>query len=290
MRIISTPANLSPAYGGLIYTIGEVDASQAVTVEVIGGTNGAEVLARKRFRGLSQFDVNIAPYIRRTFDPQPQWTEYLHSTPPHGQLIMTGGIRVGSLSSGQMDFTGGIRSKPFGRMLSDSPEIQTLAPGECVQMAGYNTIETLNHDYVADAGGELNYRIPGDDDYRTLRCTTRRQGALRLCWLNPYGAYDYYTFNHADGGQVEAAKALAFNSRGTVVCDSEVKTYTALESEPESRDVIRWLAQVIASPRVFACEGSAFRPVEVAADNVELTDKMPSKLRIRICERQTINY
>ncbi len=286
------PPNGAPAYGDLIYTITDVGTEDVIEVEILGGANGTEVLGRKRFTGQTKHEVNIAPYIRRTFDRQPRWALTRSTTQPLGFIVIKGGIRIGTLSSELLDFVAGTKMMEPNRVQSDSPAgyVQAIARDECFEICVNNISHSVNYSHVSGNTGLLAYSVSTGAETRTYKCVERRPGAVRLCWLNPYGAMDYYTFYKTENQLFEAGKNLAYTTQGSIVCDSDVRTYTTVQSELEPHDVLAWLSQVISSPRVWVCESSEFRRVDIVTDNVKVSDKVPGRIEVTICERQTINF
>lgn len=291
MIISSQPADYSPAYNDLIYTLAQADPNQAIEVEILGGPTITDVLGVKRLSGQSSYEVNIAPYLRTVFDPRPRWTAGFLDGQPAGLLWMYGGIRAGSLSSTFQWYLPGVKTKKWAEVLSDSPMEHTIAPGECVEIAVDFRRFSLHYDYIKSMGGVYEpYPATLDCETRRFICVDGRpKGAVRLCWQNPYGAMDYHTFYKSDK-QFASERRLARDAYGAnVACMVDSAIFTTLHSDWESADNLAWLAQIITSPRVWICEGSAFRRVDVVTDTTApLTDAAPDRLEITICERRKI--
>jgi hypothetical protein len=312
MIIASTPQNGQGAGGDLLYTIAEADAATPLTVEILGGPAANVVVGTKRFRGQSGYEVNIAPYIRRAIDVKPpaETTPGVYESPG---FYTAGALRIDGVLSPTTIFTAGVKTPVMTKTLSEGPMEQAIAVGEidylsvavtrgtmvtynevpragapprpvvatkdCVYTYVFNTAANLKKgDKVellyAGAGGA--YRA------RTYHIVERAPNSVRMCWLNPCGGLDSYTFSRDDTERLAVRKNRAKTARGTETFGSSAETLIALRSEWESIDTLRWLMQIIASPRVWISEGGVFRPVDVVTESTTLTAVAPGRLEITV--------
>lgn len=278
MRIASEPLNGQGAYGDLIYVIDQADPSQTIDVTIYSITDMSNEEGVKRLSGNSRYEVNIAPYLRRLLDPQPRRTGSIATETPAGWTVM-GTILADGLGASVLSVTAGARNKNAGQLLSDAPTEQTLAPGECVDIACGLQYHTLNYDFARTLPNAEYLITPTAPPVR-FRFVERAPGAVRLCWLNPYGGMDSYTFGRVGDERMVVKKSRAYTGRGYEVCGSTAEMRQTVRSDIENAETLRWLAQVVGSPRVWMCVGDTFQRVDIVTDSVALSDNAPGRLEI----------
>ncbi|MDR0511282.1 MAG: hypothetical protein LBH06_09350 [Rikenellaceae bacterium] len=94
----------------------------------------------------------------------------------------------------------------------------------------------------------------------------------RVCWLNPFGAVDHFTFPVAQ--------------RSNVAPEGE-ETLT-LVSGYQRRETLRWLMQIVSAERVWMFDRAtqSYERVDVMANNVELREGLPEILTMSFRKRR----
>lgn len=128
MIISSTPADYAGAFSDVIYRLADVVPEQTIEVSVLGEQT-TDVLGIKRYRGQSEYAVNISNYVRRKMDVTPAYRNYCGTYTPEGRLARAR-IKVGSTLTPLCHFTSGIKAAGAGELLSDAPFDMRLAKGE----------------------------------------------------------------------------------------------------------------------------------------------------------------
>lgn len=113
---------------------------------------------------------------------------------------------------------------------------------------------------------------------------------MRLCWVNPLGGIDFYTFAVCAKTTVTAEKSRAYTRDGFTVYGSHGRTEWELRSQYEGHTEAEWLAGVIASPRVWICRGQSFVPADVVTDRIEFSAAAPVSITIRVRESKSVTY
>ncbi len=310
MNIISAPQNGQGAYGDLIYEIAGNDPLQAIETIIAGGPEGTDIVAIKSFAGQSQYEVNIAPYMRRHLNVEPCLpSANIYSLP--NSCTKGRGVFIGGPVTDTLIFTAGVLSKPEGKPLTGAPLKHKI---------GYGEMDAVFH--LLRPGNSISFEIYVDDSryaiysvnspsdgihspkivmpefgtkmyvrsitrgvaekIREYTVVPRGPRAIRLCWLNPYGALDFYTFERTDGSHVAASKSRAYTIGGHEVYESTAEVLTGMQSDHEDADTLNWLAQIINSPRVWVCESDGFRRVDVVTDRVAIPVTVPARLEFTI--------
>lgn len=119
--------------------------------------------------------------------------------------------------------------------------------------------------------------------YQQYTLQKSRSEAVRLCWVNEYGAVDYHTFVCCAEERFDVEKNRMEGPQGIEIISSQAETKIALISEYEPRAVMRWLAGAAAAPNVWIARGNAFEPVDVITGEVVVHDaEALSRLEIAI--------
>ena len=114
--------------------------------------------------------------------------------------------------------------------------------------------------------------------------------SVRLCWVNPYGAIDYYTFTRQDGERIVTNRRQIYNTEGYRTYDAATQRFKTLRSEYVNAETVSWLASIMAAPRVWIAEGAVFTPVDVAGGEVVVSEGAPSYFTLAIRERKKLAY
>ena len=133
--------------------------------------------------------------------------------------------------------------------------------------SGRDVVEFSAMDVTIDLGGQaeavvLHYSLTGEAGR-----------GVRLCWINRYGAIDYFTF--------------VVLSRGVAVTEGTVFARTAttltLASQYQPRATIDALAGICSSPGVWMVdEAGKYCPVEVTTHELSFPQQSPGNLKITI--------
>jgi hypothetical protein len=124
---------------------------------------------------------------------------------------------------------------------------------------------------------------------RRWELVERGPRAVRLCWVNAYGALDYHTFEHTGRRSVVSEKSRVCTD-GYEVGDSAARRLFTVRSEWVDAATLEWLAGVVTSPRVWLCSGQTFRRLDVQTSVVEMTDDRPAALTLTLCDAQKTQY
>lgn len=316
MQIISMPDNYQGAFSELIYTISEADPTQTVEVTILGEKDN-DVMGIKRFRGNDRFTVNISNYMRRRAAVTPQTIAGCVATFVP-ERIVAGRIKVVGTVSPLRLFTSGVKSASELAPLSDKPVIAQLAAGEKDEIAMIvpsgkkvifkgllttaagirkevftNTV-TGNGQMVVQLidsteEGTLEVYIDGVL-LQTYEIEGGRQNTVRLCWVNPYGAIDYYTFALCNAETLVAEKSRIYTESGYKVYDSAAQKVFTLQSEYENTHTMKWLEQILGSPKIWIACPDGYISVDVITDKMKISRMAPSSLRLEVRESMKTQF
>lgn len=117
---------------------------------------------------------------------------------------------------------------------------------------------------------------------------TAAEGDRRICWINKYGAMDYYSFEGSRQAQMQVSKTRIYSSEGYMVTSSEASKIITLYSRFEPEQTMTWLAEMLASPKVWM-EGDDgdYTPVDITTQSVVYQDE--DLMRMQIAVRSTNN-
>lgn len=110
----------------------------------------------------------------------------------------------------------------------------------------------------------------------------------RLCWINKYGAVDYYTFEGRSNSQFEVSKTRIYSADGYKVTNSEANTTMLLYSDFEPLDTMAWLSEMLASPKIWLVEKDGeYSNIDITTQSVVYDSD--DLLRLEINVRNTLN-
>ena len=329
MKISSTPANYSGAFSDLVYKVTEAVPDEVVEVSVVG-EQSTDVLGIKRYRGQSEYTVNISNYVKRRLSVTPHYRASNAAYIPQGRLAKSS-IRIGSLASGQRSFIPGVKAGIQYELLSDSPFDHSLAPGEIDELsfigssskiiflygfltrgdhvhdsvfslAGlYETLSfILNADWIANEakniglGGLENYthlEVNAEKNsklvpIRRYELKSRNRNSVRMCWVNPYGALDYYTFTKTHGETITADKKQFYTAEGYRSYEAYSERFLSLESGYENAETLMWLSDILCAPRVWMYEDKVFKEVDVVTNSLSASGDRPASVRLTVREKK----
>ncbi len=119
----------------------------------------------------------------------------------------------------------------------------------------------------------------------------RMNDAVRLCWVNAYGALDYYTFARAGAESLAFDRRKIYSSAGYKSYDVYADRLTVVESGYESAETVMWLAGIAGSPRVWICESAGvFTEVDVITDSVAASVARPSAVRLVLRRKKRTEF
>lgn len=317
------PENYRGTFSELTYAVAGADPAQTVEVEVLGERDD-DILGVKRFRGQDRFSINISNYMRRRVAVSPKTAAgcvalFAPERTAAGRIkvagtvsplrVFTAGVKAAQelaplsdrpvaaqLARGEKDeiavivppgkqvtFTGvfvsaaGLRKEAFANPVTGNGAV-------AVQAVDMGSLETL-----ARAAGcfddlaSIEIRLDGAP-LRTYEFTGTRRNAVRLCWMNPFGAVDYHTFALCSEETITAEKSRIYTESGYKVYDSAARKMFTLQSDYENTATMTWLAQILGSPKVWIAREGGFTPVDVITNSVRIGRMEPSSLRLEVRE------
>ena len=146
-------------------------------------------------------------------------------------------------------------------------------------------LEAYTHlEIEAEIGGELR-------PVRRYAIGPRVNGAVRLCWVNEYGALDYYTFVRTGTESIAFDRQKIYAAAGYRSYDVHADRTMVVESGYESAETVMWLAGIAGSPRVWIYEGEgAFTEVDVVTDGIAASVSQPSAVRLILRRKKRVDY
>ncbi|MCC8019031.1 MAG: hypothetical protein LIO85_04575 [Rikenellaceae bacterium] len=113
---------------------------------------------------------------------------------------------------------------------------------------------------------------------KTVRVRDRQEGQVRLCWLNRYGALDYYTFSAVRTEELTVEKNRVLTGGGYRVARLETGRTMTVQTPYRTPDYIARIATVLSSPRVWRIENDRATEVDILSDRIELDHDGPQRL------------
>ncbi len=315
MRI--TEPSTRAAYQDVVYRLTEADPASRTEVSILLSADGhnATVAGKKICHGRADYEINIGPYLRRAFDVEPVGEAEGGLSYPSGRTIFGTISAPGADTPGYIAYTCGTADAAGYDVLSDAPYRHKIAAGEadeislltsgagtcsCTaytqtgrQLFGFagNERESMLTVRVAPADlegveyFEVRYEGPRiSGSLRRYDVVQRGEGATRLCWMNRFGALDYYTFECVDSN-LKTRRQYIETLSGAEINTLAGEAHTTLASDWEEAATLRWLAQIVNSPRVWVCEqDGSYRRVEVASESIRHPegDAAPARIEFAI--------
>lgn len=105
---------------------------------------------------------------------------------------------------------------------------------------------------------------------------------MRICWLNKYGAIDYFNFRNLRQEAVEIKKNRNFAFQGFQDSNRTITVTTP----PGDREKMEWLGEIISSPKVWMAVGEKFIRVEVLTQKIDVAGEklMPPEICFRVAD------
>lgn len=323
MEITTQPADYSGIFSQQTYTVGGCDPTQITEVEILCD---GQVVGIKRFRGETSYDINVSNYLRRRLDIAPIAGGQAGIVTGTGRsvrvAIKVGSLQSPwrTMTAGRLDMPQQkllSKAPPAVIARGEIDELSFAAPQKSVYAkvivyskgpsktitlpakaaAGDICTMVLDTKDIASAAGierwsdisQMYVNIYADNRgiiNRRYEACERAKDAVRLCWLNPYGAVDYYTFR-AVGSKMQVAKSKVYAQSGYTTSAGSTEAHTTLISEYEPTETIKWLADIVSSPAVWIAEKSGgFTPVDVVTEVAEIRSDKPLSLTLEIRPRQ----
>ena len=126
MQISTEPADYQGVFAPVIYGITGAQPEFALDVTVFGATP-QDVLGIKRFRGATDYSVNVANYLRRIVRFDPQKRAQVGFYVDHGRSVVSR-IKADNTYSAQKVMTAGARNAAAYTMMSDAPQSVEIMP------------------------------------------------------------------------------------------------------------------------------------------------------------------
>ena len=293
MEFVTVPKNYAPVNEGLVYNIDLEVLRDNVEVSIVDAAKD-ENIAVLRFAQTSFISVDIAPYVRRMFEPYP-------AEGPFGDTFGVDNDR-GRVVEVAVEVDG--ERSPLRRytmLLTDGlPRLLTLMPGRR-QLAENEADEVA---FYAPSGGSIiietetpsklermEVELPASEDIGVLRIAAndlpdeylsvdvtfeaggrtdsisydravRPQGAVRLAWTASSGAVEHYTFpSHSSTLTITRDAFCSRAGHRTTHRRSEAVQLLVSDYEPQS--VIEALEEILSAARVWRIDNGIVTEVEV---------------------------
>ncbi|MFI3331302.1 MAG: hypothetical protein R3Y38_05810 [Rikenellaceae bacterium] len=126
---------------------------------------------------------------------------------------------------------------------------------------------------------EINYSLESE-----------AEDEFRLCWLNKYGALDYYTFSGNVLGYCQVSKQRVYSSSGYKVTGSSLSRMMNLYTDFLPNKTLEWLSELLASAKVWIVEGDDFQLIDVLSDSLVYKDEDLLRLELSVRNAQSEVY
>lgn len=126
--------------------------------------------------------------------------------------------------------------------------------------------------------------------FRRYALLPKNNNSVRMCWVNPYGALDYYTFGKTETQSIVAKRKKIYSADGYKCFGSYSEKYITVESEYENAETIMWLSSIICSPRAWIYADGAFAEVDIVTENISSGSTAPGSVKLTLREKVRKNY
>ena len=93
----------------------------------------------------------------------------------------------------------------------------------------------------------------------------------RLCWLNKFGALDYFSFSNPLDSAISVTKDRFLNHDGFSIASISASTLYRVSSGFLPAKLFAAVAYIISSPKVWMVQNSMFIPVDITSDNLHFS-------------------
>ena len=316
------PENYASAYTGAIYEVESASTTKPCSIEVIDVDAGATIGVR-RVQYTNNNTINIGRYLSRVLDPKPIVAQQGFVL-PEGRDVGISLLAEEEMCEVRR-FTSSLTNLSENKLLStltsrtiaagDSDEISLFAkPGKVtisVFFAGEQQGQKVAE--YQHGGGLISYLLNLDmllathqqgEEVKHFRVVVAIDGAtlaeieytvrlasphnVRLAWLNPYGAIDYYTFISL-GSLLRTEKERIVGSEGVRVVCAQGCWEEVLSSGYIATRTARALSSLLSSPRVWRCDGEKLGEVDLTEESMTISDgDSLTALRVVIREAQPL--
>lgn len=313
VKFISLPTDYAPVDAPLEYAATLGERCEAVEVEVFDAAT-SQRKALCRLHDTSSVRIDIAPYVRRMFDPHPAAGSASAILPAEGRTVEVQ-VAVDGVLSPVRRFT----LFPFDglpRLLTTMTDERTIACGEYDELPFYapegGHFEIISEDEegrqtalatvhiapaeemrifrlaedVMDAAAcwcRVRFESGGRSEEVLYRRVLRPAGSRRLAWLAATGAVEYYTFPQRRRSILAVEKQHYRNGGGYTTVDICAERSELLLSEFEPEAVADALGEIISSPRVWLVAAEGAREVYAASTECLRTfDAEPARVAVEI--------
>lgn len=297
MKITKTPNTLTPISEGLIFAFDtEQSEPRDVLVEIINHLTD-EVVATQQLCGVTQGEVDIAPYVEHFAFRHP--SSYTTTTILDEGYKAIYKIRIYDTVSPIVVVSTNSVSVATPQILSDMPSCRTICDGESDEVLlfaplGSNVMVKVfaGNDELASFSqsshyGVVRFTLVAADFYNkesirvvfhsnTLivgelhyNIVAPSRGDLRLAWVSDSGAIERYTFPFSRKVRREVERKRIERESLPRTIGVATRYNLHLASRYERLATIEALQQIISSPRVWIDLGEQFQRVEVLNSSVE---------------------
>lgn len=315
LTFISVPGPHAPADRRAEFRI-VCDGPRTIDVRFSDAQSG-ELLAAKRFAGVSEAVFDAAPIARRHIEFAPQ--------PGNASGFAAAGDRMLALTvaaataeepdteiAAQCIFYAG--DAPIPSLVTRMPLRRLIGPGEwdeltvlsqgplqaTVTAKGPTGEQTRN--YASGSTLVKLFRLRPADfpeaeqltvDFGSLGSVVYSvsrfpHDARRLAWRSRTGSLEHYTFPTEVATEIGATKTRVLRPDGYATTTAEEERRIRLRSACETRAAVEALAEIVASPDVWLIVGDRYEPVDVATDTAAIQRQgMLTTLEIAIRLRKT---
>jgi len=299
MKFTSIPKSYSSYAEPLVYAFDTQSEKADVEVRIINATTN-EVIGRKMLYGVSEGQIDIAPYLRRATRVQlPDAVEY-------SQILETGvqikvKVEVAGVTSSSRNFIAAkLPASTYFTLFTDQLHRRTMArdefdvigfyssPDAVVEVVvevwgksyGYLTLEQATGGQCAVAVTALDF----DDGPEDLKVSFKvdgevlaeveyelkenLRGARRLAWLNSSNSLELYTFPMRKSILIEATRRHIESQLGREAAEVEHDGELKLLSAYEPQSQLEAISKIFTSQRVWLIERNVCRNVELRAERV----------------------
>lgn len=299
MKFVKIPENGASWAEPLCYTINtESTLPKDLVVEIVDESAG-EVIGIKHLYGVTEADIDIAPYVRRSISATlPAEGSHITISPSARSIT----VRVEGVSSAARVFFRAKIDCSVGHMLSSFQQQSVVARGEVIRLTVYGqeivrawSIDkrTMSYSPVTEirtaglpveivvqtnmfTGGSVPISVEvqcdgGVPSVFNYTITEPEASTMRVAWHNADGGVECYTFPMAVRMKYEAELSVidAIAQRHAML--PATMRYRLL-SAYESREQMERLIGIVASPEVYECRGDRCEPLQLVSRKIEFDD------------------
>lgn len=267
------------------------------TIDLRIRTPEGKVLGAKRFVGVDEAELDIAPVLRRAvrYAPEAGGTRMLAP----GSRVVTAQVEAQAEGDDGMLVASAVRTFLPCReevtapaLLTEMPRVRLIGPAECEELtlvtASAATLvvtaegegPTVARSYPVPGAGMHVFRLdmrdfPGAETVTVdagacgqvvYTVAAPPEGAQRLAWRSASGSVEHYTFPVVRSRTVRVERSRAYGPDGHVVARAEEERQTVLCSACEREQVLEALAGLLAAPAVWTVGSDGYTEADVVSD------------------------